>query len=131
MFHLAWLKLLQLVGIAPKTHLMTRSGMFNPFGHYSATGVKRGSRWVWFRWILLGTMFGLLFFACLQQGMPELEIICAVFEFIGFSIGASSYQEWAQPACTECGERGRVLHSPDCSYDAWFRHGEKHGMWEL
>jgi len=130
MFQLAWLKLLQTFGLAPKLHKMKRSGTFNPFGHYSAIGVKRGSRWVWGRWFLLGILFALLAVGSWQTGMDDMGYVCAAFEGISFIISAGAYRNWADPPCPACG-LCVAGHMKSCSWNQLFRHYETEGWHSL
>jgi len=129
MFRTLWLKVLQLVGLRVKTYEIKPSATFNPFGAYSATGVRRGSRWPWIKWMLVTFSFALLILFVLQpltvagtwvgMGLESISCVIAMYRFVN----------WADPKCAVCGYR--TLHTGDCSYADWFRRRYAQGMYEL
>lgn len=117
-------KIKQLIGLAPKTTLIKRHSFFNPFGPYSSTGVRRGSRQDWIVRLLVNAALTYFWFLV----YPD--------HWIGWLIGALgvawvgySYWCWAAPKCNKCGER--YTHQGGCEYDEFFRKYEARGWYAL
>jgi hypothetical protein len=128
MFHLAWLRMQQFLGLKAKLHTVKRSGTFNPFGRYSKTGVKRGSRRTWLCWLLVSCILALMSWsASFRIGLWAFSGV--VLFSLSWTWCLNRYLIWACPACKTCGQW--ALHAKTCSYDARFRRWEAMGLSQL
>lgn len=115
--------------ISPKMYRMKRRATLNPFGSFSSTGVRRGSRVEWTTAFLSLLLSFSLFVLFLHLSLWVVSIITfvAAMAFAGWF--SAAYYVWSCPHCEECD--CRTTHLADCAYDARFRRYETMGMWLL